>query len=88
MEYIDWIRDVIYVIPIAVLIWRASTLASRVKQNEKDIADVKTVIERQNDDILNTLKDLTKIINSLRTDVEILKTYKRMEYEGNRDEKE
>ena len=41
----DWIKDIIYMLPLAGLIWKASTQASQIKQNTKDIETLKAESE-------------------------------------------
>lgn len=37
MDKIEWIRDIIYILPLAALIWKLSSLVSDVKQLRKDV---------------------------------------------------
>ena len=36
MENIEWLKDVLYLLPVAGLIWKAAVMSSKIKQNEKD----------------------------------------------------
>lgn len=67
------IAGIIYLIPIAALIWKAATLSSRVTQNEKDIKEVKSLQAENNKAVLDALKQLNDTMEKVRLDVEILK---------------
>lgn len=73
MENIEWLKDVIYLIPVAALIWKASSLSSKVKQNEKDITEMKTLSQKQNEAIIASLDKLQETMTEIRTDVSVLK---------------
>lgn len=73
MENIEWLKDVIYLIPVATLIWRFALMSARVKQNEKDIAEMKTLTQKQNESIIINLNKLQDIMSEIRTDVSVLK---------------
>lgn len=77
----DWIKDVIYMLPIAGLIWKASTQASQIKQNTKDIETLKAESENNQKQILSSLQDMNKIMSQLKTDVEIIKALRKEEVE-------
>lgn len=77
---------IIFLLPLAVLIWKAATLANRVSKNEEDIKEMKTLVEKQNDAILDALKELNtsiqetvKSIQEVRTEVEVIKALRREE---------
>lgn len=67
------IAGIIYLIPIATLIWKAATLSSRVNQNEKDIKEVKQLQAENNKAVLDALNKLNDTMEKVRLDVEILK---------------
>lgn len=73
MNQIEWIRDVIYILPIATLIWRFALMSARVKQNEKDIEEMKTLSQKQNEAIIISLGKLQDTMSEIRTDVSVLK---------------
>jgi len=73
MDKIDWIRDVVYLLPIAGLIWKGALMSAKIKENAKEIAECKTVIQKQNDAIIASLNKLTDTMNDIRTDVSVLK---------------
>ena len=77
----DWIKDVIYMLPIAGLIWKASNQASQIKQNTKDIETLKAESENNQKQILSSLQDMNKIMSQLKTDVEIIKALRKEEVE-------
>lgn len=74
MDKIEWIRDVIFLLPIAGLIWSAATMASKVKKHDEDIKELK----QQNTENFNLLMDklntIIESINNIKIDVAILKT--------------
>ena len=77
------IAGVIYLIPVAALIWKAATLSSKVNQNEKDIKEVKQLQAENNKAVLDALKQLNETMEKVRLDVEILKIQKQMECKKN-----
>lgn len=70
------IAGIIYLIPVAALIWKAATLSNKVLQNEKDIAAVKQQVSSQSERIIASLEELNKTMNAIKLDVEILKLRK------------
>ena len=79
MENIAWLKDVIYLLPVAGLIWKAAQLSSKVKQNEKDIELIKGDVKEQNKNILDALDRINTTMLSIQNDVTILKTYRKIE---------
>lgn len=77
------IAGVIYLIPIAALIWKAATLASRVTQNEKDIKEVKSLQAENNKAVLDALKQLNDTMEKVKLDIEIIKIQRQMEMKQN-----
>ena len=73
MENIEWLKDVLYILPIAGLIWKAAMLSAKVKQNEKDITEMKTLSQKQNEAIIASLNKLQETMTEIRTDVSVLK---------------
>lgn len=73
MENITWIKDVVFLIPIFALVWKAATLSSRIKQNEDDIKNLKVVAQSQYNTILQKLDEMKDTMSALRLDIEILK---------------
>ena len=80
MDKIDWLRDVIYLLPIAGIIWKGALMSAKIKENAKEIKECKDiiqkqndVIQKQNDTIMNVLNNLTNSINDIRTDVSVMK---------------
>jgi hypothetical protein len=73
MEKISWIKDVILLIPIFALVWKAATLSGRIKQNEEDIKNLKVVAQSQYNTILQKLDEMKDTMSALRLDIEILK---------------
>ena len=52
------IAGVIYMIPVATLIWKAATLASRVKNNEEDIKALQNRMDKDIDKLKEDVDDL------------------------------
>jgi hypothetical protein len=73
------IETVIFLIPLGALIWKAASLASRVSKTETDIKDMKTIVEKQNEAILATLKDLNTTVQELKVEVAVIKAMKHEE---------
>lgn len=79
MENIEWLKDVIYLIPVAGLIWKAATMGARIKQNETDIKECKKIVDRQNESIISSLDKLQETMTEIRTDVSVLKALRKEE---------
>lgn len=79
MSELIWIKDVIYLLPIAGLIWKAAMMSSKIKQNEKDIEEIKDDVKDQNKNILEALDRINTTMLSIQNDVTILKTYRKIE---------
>ena len=80
MDKIEWIRDIIFLLPIAGIIWKGALMSAKIKENAKEIKECKDiiskqneVIQKQNDTIMNVLNNMTNAINDIRTDVSVLK---------------
>ena len=80
MDKIEWIRDIIFLLPIAGIVWKGALMSAKIKENAKEIEECKKniqkqndIIQKQNDTIMNTLNAMTNAINDIRTDVSILK---------------
>lgn len=86
MENITWLRDVIYVIPVAILIWKAATQSAQIKRNTDDIKSIKSVVEKQNDEIIKMLNRMNESIQAVRCEVEIIKALRKMELEGKKND--
>lgn len=79
MENIQWIRDIIYMIPVAALIWKAATQNAQIKKNTEDIKNIKTLVEKQNDEILKSLNRLNDSMQGIRCEVEVIKALRKKE---------
>ena len=89
MDKIEWLKDVIFLLPIAGIIWKGALMSAKIKENAKEIEECKKDIQRQNDiiqkqneTIMNTLTTMTAAINDIRTDVSILKALRDNELAG------
>lgn len=84
MEYAGIvIAGIIYLIPIATLIWKAATLASRVNQNEKDIKKIEIAQAENNKAVLDALNKLNETMEKVKLDIEIIKIQRQMESKKN-----
>ena len=81
MENIVWIKDVIYLLPVAALIWKASQLSAKIKQNEKDIEILKGDLKDQNKQIIESLNNINATMAEIKTEVEVIKAYRKLEVE-------
>ena len=79
MENIEWLKDVIYLIPLMALVWKGASLSGKVKQNESDIKELKSGIKEQFSEILASLKSMNSIMQSLKTDIDVLKALRKNE---------
>lgn len=79
MSDLIWLKDIIYLLPIAGLIWKAAMMSSRIKQNEKEIEEIKGDVKDQNKNILEALDRINTTMLSIQNDVTILKTYRKIE---------
>lgn len=73
MESILWLKDLLYILPVAGLIWKAAIMSSKIKQNEKDIAEMKTLSQKQNEAILASLDKMNTVMMEIQQDVAVLK---------------
>lgn len=73
MENISWLKDILLLIPVFALVWKAAVMSSHIKQNEQDIANLKTVAQSQYNTILQKLDKMNDNMNALKLDLEILK---------------
>ena len=82
MENIEWLRDILYIIPIAALIWKAAILSAKVRENETAIKEIKTLVQRQNEAILTSLDKMNTVMIEIQQDVAILKALRGEEKEN------
>lgn len=82
MNNIEWIKDVIFILPIAGLIWRAAMQSAQIKQNTKDIESVKKDSETSQQKILSALNSMNSIMQQLKLDVEVIKALRKQEVEN------
>lgn len=82
MNSIEWIKDVIFMLPIAGLIWKAAIQSAQMKQNTKDIESIKKDSETSQQKILSALNNMNSIMQQLKLDVEIIKALRKQEVEN------
>lgn len=83
MENITWIKDIIYLIPLLLVIWKAATQNAQIKENTEDIKELKGLVKDQNEEILKSLSRLNDSMNSIRCDMEVIKALRKKEVEVN-----
>lgn len=82
MNSIEWIKDVIFLLPIAGLIWKAAIQTAQIKQNTKDIESIKKDSETNQQKILGALNNMNSIMQQLKLDVEVIKALRKQEVEN------
>lgn len=82
MNSIEWIKDVIFILPIAGLIWKAAMQSAQIKQNTKDIESIKKDSETNQRKILSALNNMNNIMQQLKLDVEVIKALRKQEVEN------
>lgn len=82
MNSIEWIKDVIFMLPIAGLIWKAAIQSAQMKQNTKDIESIKKDSETNQQKILGALNNMNSIMQQLKLDVEVIKALRKQEVEN------
>ena len=71
MNQIEWLRDVIYILPLAALIWKAASLAAEQKSLRKEVDGLKSQIQT---DMKAALDNLDKCINEVKISVVRIET--------------
>lgn len=71
MNQIEWLRDVIYILPLAALIWKAAALAAEQKSLRKEVDCLKSQIQT---DMKVALDNLDKCINEVKISVVRIET--------------
>lgn len=79
MSSLEWIKDIIYLLPIAGLIWKAATLSAKVKQNENDINEIKADTTKSSGEILKKLDLINEKLNLMQIDIAVFKDFKENE---------
>ena len=77
MDKLGWLRDIIYVLPLAALIWKAAYLASEQKYQRKELEELQDIVARNKvlaDDVMksvaNSLNDLKIAVARIETRLE------------------
>ncbi len=73
MDKIEWIRDIIYLLPIAGLIWSGATMANKIRQNEKDIEELKKENKENQNILVDKVNMLMESVQGIRIDLACLK---------------
>jgi len=69
----QWISDLIYLIPLAAIIWKGALMAAQIKENQKDIDELKRLTGEQNKQILESLNTLNASITEIKVDLAEIK---------------
>ena len=69
----SWISDLIYLIPLAAIIWKGALMAAQIKENQKDIDELKRLTGEQNKQILDSLNSLNASITEIKVDLAEIK---------------
>lgn len=84
MEQIAWIRDFIYILPIAGLIWKASAMAQELKELRKDVDFAHDKIRNEEasrdtalDSMRDTVEEIKLTVVEIKTKLEERKDNKR-----------
>jgi len=77
MDRLGWLRDIIYVLPLAALIWKAAYLASEQKYQSQELEKLQDIVARNKvlaDDVMksvaNSLNDLKIAVARIETRLE------------------
>ena len=80
MDKISWLKDVIYILPVAILIWKAAGLAAELKHQQLEMKELKDTVARHkviSDDVMksvaNSLNDLKIAMARVETKLETRK---------------
>lgn len=76
MSNLEWIKDIVYLLPICALIWKAAVLSSKVRQNETDIDEIKGDTDRSSREILKRLDIISDKLNLMQIDMAVMKEFK------------
>ena len=81
MNKIEWLRDVLYIIPLAVLIWKAATMACLVEKLKGDmnscfmrIRDMDAKIETNRQTAANLVKEVADALQEIKITVTRIET--------------
>lgn len=78
----DWIQTVIYLLPVATLIWKAAQTNADLKQMRKDLDELETKNIGSRKEVDTTIKDISSLLNDIRVAVARIETtmerYERM----------
>lgn len=69
----EWISDLIYLIPLAAIIWKGALMAAQIKENQKDVDELKRLTGEQNRQILESLNTLNASITEIKVDLAEIK---------------
>ena len=74
MNQIEWLKDIIYILPLAALIWKAASLASEQKYLRKEIDLLKTQNFAEKSALQQSLDKVIEDINEVKISVVRIET--------------
>lgn len=74
MNQIEWLKDIIYILPLAALIWKASALASEQKSQRKEIDLLKSQNFAEKSALQQSLDKVIDDINEVKISVARIET--------------
>lgn len=70
----DWIQTIIYLLPIATLIWKAAQTNADLKQMRKDLDELESKNINSRREVDTTVKDISALLNDIRVAVARIET--------------
>lgn len=74
MDKLGWLRDIIYVLPLAALIWKAAYLASEQKYQRKELEELQDIVARNKVLADDVMKSVASSLNDLKIAVARIET--------------
>ena len=77
MNQIEWLKDIIYILPLAALIWKAATLAAEQKSLRKEVDLLKTqnfaeksALQQSLDKVIDNISEVKISVARIETKLE------------------
>lgn len=74
MNQIEWLKDIIYILPLAALIWKAATLAAEQKSLRKEVDLLKSQNFAEKSALQQSLDKVIDDINDVKISVARIET--------------
>lgn len=74
MDKLGWLRDIIYVLPLAALIWKAAYLASEQKYQRQELERLQDIVARNKVLADDVMKSVASSLNDLKIAVARIET--------------